>query len=207
MAGNGPQGDGRPDDDWPDDDWPDEAVAGAGGSDAGGHSDESRGPAWVTAPPPGRPGRGNPPGWRSYPLLVAVAAVVAAAAGAALVLLIANGPSVSPSAAGSQPSIAPTQGTGGGGIPGSGGPGGPAGSGTGQVQALIVGTVTAVSSTSITVTGQGNSITAAVTHATKVSGSVTSISGVEVGDRVLAQLTGTGRTFTATTIQDPASVS
>jgi hypothetical protein len=137
---------------------------------------------------------------------VAVVAVVAAAAGAALVLLFPNGPSVSPSAGGSQPSTAPSQGAGGG-IPGSGGPGGPAGSGAGHLQALIVGKVIAVSSTSITLAGQGNSVTAAVTRATKVSGKVRSISGVKVGDQVLAQLTGTGGTFTATTIQDPASIS
>jgi hypothetical protein len=154
--------------------------------------------------PPGWPRPAETPGWRAYPLLVVVVAVVAAAAGAALVLLIANGPAVSPSAAGSQPSTAPTQGAG---IPGSGGPGGSAGSGAGHLRALIVGKVTAVSSTSITLAGQGNSITAAVTHATKVSGKVTSIGGVKVGDQVLAQLTRTGGTFTAATIQDPASIS
>jgi hypothetical protein len=185
-------------------------LGGPGRPGSGGPGDGPPGregaPGWPAGPRARWPRPAENPGWRSYPLLVAVVAVVAAAAGAALVLLIANAPAVSPSAAGSQPSTAPTQGAGGG-IPGSGGPGGPAGSGAGHLQALIVGKVTAVSSTSITLAGQGNSITAAITHATKVSGKATSISGVKVGDQVLAQLTGTGGTFTATTIQDPASIS
>jgi hypothetical protein len=105
---------------------------------------------------------------------------------------------------GSPSSAAPGPGTEGGGIPGGGPVGGPGGN---LVQALIVGTVTAVSSTSISVARQGNTITAAVTGSTKFSGKVHSISDIKVGDQVLAQLTGTGSTFTATTIQDPASIS
>jgi hypothetical protein len=185
-------GDEWTDDDWPDDDWPDGAPPV---------------PGWP-APPPPSARHGGGPGWRSYPVMVAVVAVVAAAIGAAVVLLVGNGPSTSPSAAmapnGSPSSVAPGPGTGGGGIPG-GGPVG--GSGGNLVQALIVGKVTAVSSTSISVTGQGNTITAAVTGSTKFSGKAHSISDIKVGDQVLAQLTGTGSTFTATTIQDPASIS
>jgi hypothetical protein len=213
MAGNGPAGDATPgarwrdherpeddwtgdewtDDDWPDDDWPDGEPV----------------PRWP-APPlpsamgPGGPGRGDRPRWRSFPLLAAIVAVAAGAAGAALVILLAGGPGPSPSAAtapnGAQP-VVPTQGA--GGVPGGGLSGGP---GIGHVQLLTGGRVTAVSSTSITLTAQGNTITAAVTSSTKVTGKVTSISGIKVGDQVLAQLTGNGSSFTATTIQDPASI-
>ena len=192
-----PGGPAQPNDEWADDEW--------AGDDWPDDDPPVRG--WP-APLPSVARHGDGAGWRSYPLLVAVVAVVAAAVGAAVVLLVGNGPSTSPPAAmapnGSPSSAAPGPGPGGGGIPG-GGPVG--GSGGNLVQALIVGRVTAVSSTSISVAGQGNTIMAAVTGSTKFSGKVHSISDIKVGDQVLAQLTGTGSTFTATTIQDPASIS
>ena len=70
---------------------------------------------------------------------------------------------------------------------------------------FIGGEVTAVSSTSITIGGpSGSGITAAVTATTKVTGSVSSISGIKVGDQVSAQLTRNGNKVTAVAIQYPA---
>jgi len=63
-----------------------------------------------------------------------------------------------------------------------------------------------VSATSITLGSPGRYVTAAVTPATKVTGNVSAISGVKVGDLVTAQLTGTDGKLTATAIQDPASL-
>jgi len=68
------------------------------------------------------------------------------------------------------------------------------------------GKVAAVSATSITLAAGGQRVTAAVTEATKVTGKVSSISGVKVGDMVTAQITGTGGRLTAVAIQDPASL-
>src|SRR6266704_3238482 len=62
---------------------------------------------------------------------------------------------------------------------------------------------TAASRTSITIGGPGRSITAAVTASTRVTGTVSSISGIKVGDWVSAQIAQTGSTYTATAIQDP----
>jgi len=70
----------------------------------------------------------------------------------------------------------------------------------------IGGQVTAVSATSITLNGGGRKITATVTRATKVTGKVTSISGVKVGDFVSASISGANGKLTAGSIQDPASL-
>ena len=45
-----------------------------------------------------------------------------------------------------------------------------------------------------------------MTKATKVTGKVTSIGGVKVGDVVSASITGTNGKLTVTSIQDPASL-
>ncbi len=72
---------------------------------------------------------------------------------------------------------------------------------------MIGGTVTAVSATSITLGKGGQAVTAAVNYATKVTGKVTSISGIKVGDLVSASLSGTsGGNLAADSIQDPASL-
>ena len=70
----------------------------------------------------------------------------------------------------------------------------------------IGGQVTAVSATSITLNGGGQEITATVTRATKVTGKVTSISGIKVGDFVSASISGANGKLTADSIQDPASL-
>jgi hypothetical protein len=79
--------------------------------------------------------------------------------------------------------------------------------GPGQgLRLAIGGKVAAVSATSITLGSPGRYVTAAVTGATKITGKVSDISGVKVGDMVTAQITGTGGKLTAIAIQDPASL-
>ena len=176
------------DPDWPDD-WPDEDQAD---------------PPWRQAAPPAAYGPGGGPGRRSLrPLALTVVAVVALGAGAGVALAVGRGldnsssPSATPS---SQPSYAP--GGGGGTVPGGGAV--PGGSGGQVVQGFIEGRVEAVSSTSITIGGPGQSVTAAITAATKVTGKVASIGSVKVGDQVSAQITVNGGQATVTAIQDPA---
>jgi hypothetical protein len=78
------------------------------------------------------------------------------------------------------------------------GPGGGGGS------LFIGGRVLAVSSGSITIGGPGHTVTASVTSATKITGNVTSISGIKVGDQVSAQISQQGGKLTAMAIQYPA---
>jgi hypothetical protein len=169
--------DGR-DPDWPDD-WPDEDQAD---------------PPWRRTAPPAAYGPGGP-GRRSLrPLALTVVAVVALGAGAGVALAVGRGLDNSP-APSATPSSQPSYG-GGGTVPGGGS--GPVG------QGFIEGRVTAVSSTSITIGGPGQSMTAAITAATKITGKVTSIGSVKVGDEVSAQITVSGGQATVTAIQDPA---
>jgi hypothetical protein len=174
------------------------------------------GRAW---PAPGYP---DPPGgWRRgggerlrRGLLFAVTALVAGATGFGVVAVAVHDAAAVPTAASSTPSSsAPSAGS---------TPSGGAGSGTqlapnaggavpsipsgGTLRLEIGGPVTAVSATSITVGGGGRGVTAAVTKATKVTGKVTSIGGVKVGDVVSASITGTTGKLTVTSIQDPASL-
>jgi hypothetical protein len=69
---------------------------------------------------------------------------------------------------------------------------------------FVIGTVTAASRTSITIGGQGHTITATVTSATRVTGKVAGLGGIKVGDHVSAQLTQDGGRVTAVAIADPA---
>src|SRR6202167_2632472 len=180
-----PAGDGWPDDqaDGPDPDWP------AGGDDP---------PSRRAAPPAAYGGDGGPGRSGLRPLALAIVAVVALGAGAGVALAITKGldHSPSPSAApGAQPSaVAP--GGGGGTIPG----------GSGAVgEMFAAGPVTAVSSTSITIGGPNHTVTAAITSSTRITGKVTSIGGIKVGDQVSAQITeSNGGQPTVAAIQDPA---
>ena len=72
----------------------------------------------------------------------------------------------------------------------------------GQPQLLLTGEVLAVSGTSITIGGNGPSVTAAVTRATKVTGTVRGIGGIKVGDEVSARITGSGHKLAVCAIQD-----
>jgi hypothetical protein len=149
-------------------------------------------------PPPARGGDGSIPGRRVL-ALVAVA-LVALAAGAGVALILMKGTSSPPS---SPPAAAPSFGA-----PGSNGNGGafPGGGGSGTVQMLVGGKVLAVSGTSITIGGRGHTVTAAVTSSTRVTGRVSSIGSVKVGDLVTAQITQSGGQATVTAIQDPGQL-
>jgi hypothetical protein len=216
-----PGGDGWPGDDagdtdpgWPGDDAADRPDSGWPGDDASDERDpdwpddwpdeDQADPPWRRAAPPAAYGPGGP-GRRSVrPLALTVVAVVALGAGAGVALALGRGldnspaPSATPS---SQPSYGVPGGSGGA-VPGGGtvpgGGGGPVG------QGFIEGRVAAVSSTSITIGGPGQSMTAAITAATKVTGKVTSIGSVKVGDEVSAQITVSGGQATVTAVQDPA---
>ena len=172
---------------------------------------------------PGRgwPAPGYPPGDPGYPpggwhrgggngarrgWLLAVIAVIAAAFGFGVVLVALHEAAASPTAAGATPSssAAPSSGAGNGtqfAPPG----GGVASLPPGATEHLeIGGPVTAVSATSITLDGGGQPITAAVTRATAITGKVTGIAGIKVGDFVSALITGANGKLTADSIQDPA---
>jgi hypothetical protein len=132
-------------------------------------------------------------------------AVVALATGAGVALILNQGSSAAPSATGSSPpSAAPS--FGGSGSNGNGGalPGGGGGSGT--IQTFVGGKVLAVSGTSITIGGPNHTVTAAITSSTRITGRVSSIRSVKVGDLVTAQITQSGGRATVTAIQDPAEL-
>jgi len=74
----------------------------------------------------------------------------------------------------------------------------------GGLQYMLNGQVSAISATSITLSGSGPSVTAAITSSTQVGGNVTSVSQIKVGDQVTAQVGGKSATaLVAMSIQDP----
>ncbi|HTS97855.1 MAG TPA: hypothetical protein VMI33_14670 [Streptosporangiaceae bacterium] len=178
-----------PDEDWPDE-WPDDDQ-----------------PAAPGMTPPGRAGAGGSPG-RPRPLAVALVAVVALAAGVGVALAVTRGPApAAATPAAGAPSLAtpsfgapsfetPGSSSGGGAVPGTG-----AG---GTEQVFIGGTVLAVTGTSITIGGPDRSVTAVIAGSTRITGQVSGIRGVKVGDLVTAQITESGSRATVTAIQDPA---
>jgi hypothetical protein len=181
----------EPDPDWPDD-WPDGVI--------GPPSPPS--PSWPgMPPPPARGGGGGIPGRRALALVVV--AVVALATGAGVALILNQDPSSVPSSLNSRPPSAEPPSFGGSGSNGNGG-GLPGGGGT--IEMFAGGKVLAVSGTSITIGGQGHKVTAAVTSSTRVTGRVSSIRSVKVGDLVTAQITQSGGKPTVTAIQDPAQL-
>lgn len=142
------------------------------------------------------------------PLIALGVVAVAAVIGLVLVLTLGKSPSTA-AASGAGANPAPTQGyaNGGNGNAGSNGslaPLPPLGGNGGGLQYMLNGTVAAISSTSITLAGSGPSVTAAITGSTQVSGNVTSVSGIKVGDQVVAQVSGeSSSSLVATAIQDP----
>jgi hypothetical protein len=197
--------------DWPDDLWPAEDDA------AGQHGDAAAGDgSRASAAPP------LPSGWPAgsprirllRPAVMAAVIIVAAAAGAGVAAAVVHdlsSPASGAGAGGGPPAANPGQPGGGtlpgGELPGGAGPAGGVGPGGGAGSArtmFVIGTVTAVSGTSITIGGPGHKVTATVTGATRVTGKVAGIGGIRVGDQVSAQLTqGSGRTI-AVAIADPA---
>jgi hypothetical protein len=162
--------------------------------------------------PPGRDSRRRGARLRNIPGL-ALVAVLAGGAGVGLAwpfLGSANGPATAGSGANSPSYQAP-----GGAAPGGSGSGlAPGGSGGGLApgqaggngvvtRMFLIGQVTAVSRTSITLAGNGPSITAAVTSQTKITGTVHSITEIHAGDQVSAQIMRSGGKTTATAIQYP----
>src|ERR1700730_6964428 len=162
----GEQSDGEwPDDLWPDDDEP----PGRADDSAGGGGPGSPPAAWAL--PRGRPGAG--PRKRARPVTLVIITLAAAAIGAGIVLVVddLSSSSAPAAASGHQPSrLAPGQHVGNG-PPGalpSGGPGGTA-------NLFMIGKVTAVTSTSITIGGPGPSINAADTGAVRTTGTLSTI--------------------------------
>lgn len=187
-----------------------------------------RGEAPVPAPeddelPGGWPGAGEgfpppppcpPPGarlrsFRENPRVLTVTAVAVAAAtvGAAAAVLVATNFAAGTTSPPGSSAAAPDPGGAGGQFPGGGT--GAIGSGTGGGGTLLTGgTVTAVSATSITISGgrQRHIITAAITGSTRFSG-VSCAAGIKAGDRVTATISGYGtRRLTASSIRDPAQM-
>jgi hypothetical protein len=196
---SGPAGPGN--DEWPDYLWPDDEEG-------------APGVAWPGLPPP----PGGPPRRRFRPAVLGTVIVVAALAGAgvALAAQVFSGRPHGPATANSRPPVlSPAQpggngqpGTriGGNGQPGSqiGGNGVPGGAGVSGGQIFIVGRVSAVSGNSITIGGPARTVPASVTGATRITGKVTSISGIKVGDQVSAQISQQGSGLTVVAIQYPA---
>jgi hypothetical protein len=192
--------------DWPDDLWPaDDDVAGQQGDPGAGTGSGAAGtPPFPPGWPAGGPRAGGPRARRLRPTVLAAVIVAGVAAGAAVTAAAVNtfsagaGPGSQPAAAGlgqrGGESLGPAGAVPGGGVPG----GGPAAS------MFVIGAVTAVNRTSITIGGPGHTVTAAVTGATRVTGKVAGVGGIKVGDQVSAQLTQAAGRVTAVTIADPA---
>jgi hypothetical protein len=200
QRSSGSAGPGR--DDWPDDLWPEDDQPGGRGGQTGG----GRGAPQPALPgSPGGPG-GGPPERRPRPAaLLLVIALVAAAAGAGIVLAVdafSGSSGATPGSAGQPASLTPVPPGGGSHTGGNGALPGTGSGGTGTL--FVIGKVTAVSSRSITIGGPAHTVTAAITSSTRVTGSVSGIGAVKVGDQVSAQIVQNGGSATATAIQDPA---
>jgi hypothetical protein len=176
---------GLPDDDWPGPDWPDDDWPDDGGWPVGGSvpllEDQS----------------GQPHETHHRLLRMAIIAVVAGAAGAAIGLAVKD---LAPAAR-----SAPLAGGGQHAGIGAGGPAGqPPPGATGML--MLGGKVRAVSATSITIGAGPQTVTAQITSSTRVTGRVTSIAGVRVGDMVAAQISERNGTAAVVALQDPASL-
>jgi hypothetical protein len=162
-------------------------------------------------PPPYGAGTGRGRNTLRRGLLLAAVALVASGAAFAVadaaISDVSGSPAASASAGPTPSSSAPPGGTGGGtqvSPPGGGLSSLPPGA---MEQLEIGGPVTAVSATSITIGSGSRAVTATVTSATKITGKVTGIGAIKVGDLVSASLAGpSDGKLTATSIQDPASL-
>lgn len=130
-------------------------------------------------------------------MALSVTAVVAVGLGAGAVLVYRNAQadSTPPAAASHNTGLAPSQG------------GGPAGPGA-ATEIELLGQVTAVGNASITIGGGPvQSVRAAVTSATRFTGTVRTLAAVRVGNVVKAQITVTNGRAKLVSLQDPASES
>jgi hypothetical protein len=198
-----------------DDVWPQDGGSASSGWPRGGgpgHADgpQDGGPGHAGGPQDDRPGHAGGPGHRGdrgapgfSVRLAAAVAVVAAAVGVTAGLLLVQGKPIADGArqTATAPSASAPASAGGSGLPAL-----PAlsGQGDGQLQLMLTGRVLAISGTSITIGGNGPSVTAAITRSTKITGAVHGIGGVKAGAEVSAQVTGSSGHLTATAIQDPA---
>jgi hypothetical protein len=155
------------------------------------------------------------------PWVMTAVVVAAAAIGIALGIAFLRWPSTGAAAAGaSAQATAPGASSGSSGGPASrSGDGGSGGSGGGLptlspltgngngMQMQLIGKVTAVSSGSITLGGNGPSVTAAITSSTKFAGPARSAADIKVGDQVAVAVVSatTSSKLTVAEIQDPAS--
>jgi hypothetical protein len=197
---------GEQDDEYPDFLWPhdeqDDGEAEEGGRTA---------PARAPVPPDGRvpwqwpvpsavtavPGPGER---RRRILALAITAIVAVGAGAGAMLLYRSTQGGTTPAAAASPGIGQPPGQG-------GGPAGPGGGGQ-LTEMEVVARVRAVRSGTITFSdGPTGSVTAAVTRATRFTGSVRMLAAVRVGDIVAAQIVIGNGVARVVTLQDPDSES
>jgi len=165
-------------------------------TDASDEGDEIHELAGFPEPPP--PGHG--PQRRVHPLTLVAVAVAGVTIGVAAVMVADF--SSSNTTAGGTPSYSPTAQAPPGGSSGLS----PVSGNASGLRMMLIGRVTAVGASSITIGGMGPNVTAKVTTATRFSGQVHGIAGVKVGDQVSATLTGsTASSLTATAIEDPAA--
>lgn len=162
---------------------------------------------------------GYPPPKSNAPLVAAAVVAVAAVIGLVLVLVFTNGSSaastVSDPAGNGNPAPAQTYLDGGGDGAGNGvgadgngslAPLPPLSGNGGGLMYMLSGRVSAISSTSITLAGNGPSVTAALTGSTRFSGDITGAAGIKVGDQVTAQVSGRSSSkLVVTAIQDPGT--
>jgi hypothetical protein len=159
--------------------------------------------------------------WLGHPLTLVVAGAVAMAAGAAIPVAAVGVVDPVPGGGGTLVSSAPSPSSG----RGTSGhrAAGNRGSGTGAAgnaralpplggsaghpvrQLMIMGRVTAVSRTSITLSAHGQRITAAITRSTRITGRGRRVAAIRAGDTVSAQISEAGSP-TVIAIQDPVSI-
>lgn len=166
-------------------------------------------PAQAQARESGGPGR-----WLGHPLALVVAGAVALVAGAGIALaavrVVDPPPAGGTVPVGSVPSPSSRSGTSGHGAAGHGAspaalpPLGGSG-GRPMRQLMIMGRVTAVSRTSITLSARGRRITATITRSTRITGRGRRVAAIRIGDTVSAQINATGSP-TVIAIQDPVSI-
>jgi hypothetical protein len=199
------RGSDEPDDEYPDSLWPDDKddedaawpdETGQPGGDGGGEAPGQPVPFSWPVPPAPFPAQRASARRRSLITLTATAVVaVGLGAGAVLVYRNAQADSMPSAAASHNAGLRPGQG------------GSPAEPGS-VTEMEMLGTVTAVGNGSVTIgAGPVQSVRAAVTSATRFTGTVRTLTAVRVGNVVEAQITVTNGKARLVSLQDPASES
>ncbi|HTX82638.1 MAG TPA: hypothetical protein VME44_10690 [Streptosporangiaceae bacterium] len=193
----------QPDDEYPDFLWPDDDDQdNAWFGESRQLSGDGRGPtpshpvpfSWPVPPVPSPPRATHERGRRLVALTATAVAALGLGAGAVLVYRHAQADSTPSAAAPHNAALTP-------------GGAAPAGPGS-EAEMEVLGRVTAVSNESITIGGgPAQSIRAAVTSATRFTGTVRTLASVRVGNVVEAQITVTNGRANLVSLQDPASES